>query len=166
MLSHIITDSVSRWPLPSEALTFFLAMLPIVEARGAIPVGHGVFGLSWLSTFVWSYFGSLTPGVVIMVLAEPIINWCSRKSAVCNRIIGKTLAKTRERFSKRHAKFGDFFLLIVAAIPLPLFGIWTGALAAIVFGIPRRRAIWLMAVGNAIACVIIMLASMGLFKLL
>lgn len=164
MIAQAVTSVVSRWPLPPELLTFFLAMLPVVEMRGAIPVGHGVFGLTWFSAFAWSYGGSLLPGVVIMLLAEPVFGWCNRKSQFCNRLIGKTLERTRTHFAKRHERFGDLFLLLVSAIPFPGFGVWSGALAAIVFGVPRRRAIRLMALGNLVACIIVVLATMSIFK--
>src|SRR5437773_7161462 len=110
MIAQAITSSVSRWPLPPELLTFFLATLPIIEMRGAIPVGHGIFGLSWFSAFAWSYFGSLAPGIVIVLLAEPVIDWCSRKSPFCNRLIGRTLERTRKHFGKKHERFGELFL--------------------------------------------------------
>ena len=164
MFAQTITDTVARWPFPPELLTFFLAMVPIVEMRGAIPVGHGIFGLSWFSSFAWSYLGSLTPGIFIMLLAEHVISWCNRKSPFCNRLIGKALERTRKHFSKQHEQFGNIFLLVFVALPFPGTGVWSGSLAAIVFGIPRARAIWLLAIGNIIACAIVTLAAMGLFK--
>ena len=164
MIAQAITATVSRWPLPPELLTFFLSMLPIIEMRGAIPVGHGIFGLTWFSAFAWSYVGSLMPGVVIMLLAEPVIGWCNRKSPFCNRLIGRTLERTRTHFAKKHERFGDLFLLILVALPFPGTGVWSGALAAIVFGVPRHRAIRLMVLGNLAACIIVTLAAMGLFK--
>lgn len=165
MLSHAIMSAVSRWPLPPELLTFFLAMLPVVEMRGAIPFALGVLKLSWISAFAWSYVGSLLPGLIVLRLAEPVINWCSRKSAFCNRIIGKTLNHTREHFAKKHERFGELFLLAIVSVPFPGFGVWTGALAAVVFGVPRPKAAKLMALGNLVACAIVLLASEGVIKL-
>lgn len=150
--------------VPGELATLLIAMLPIVEMRGAIPLGHGVFGLSWFSSYFWSYLGSLIPGVVILYLTEPAIEWCNRKSPVCRRVIGGLLDKVRHHYHRHHARFGEIGVFIICSLPLPLLGVWTASAGAVIFGIPFRRALTLLAMGNAVACLLVTLASMGVIK--
>ena len=41
-------------------ITFFLGMCPIIEIRGAIPVGVGL-GLSYFESFVVGFIGNIIP---------------------------------------------------------------------------------------------------------
>ena len=151
--------------MPGELATFLIATLPVVEMRGAIPLGHGVFGLSWFSAYFWSYLGSLLPGVIILYLTEPALSWCNRKSPFCKRIIGGFLDRARQHYHRHHERFGEIGILIISSLPLPLMGVWTSSAGAVVFDIPYRRALALMAIGNAVACLLVTLASMGVIKI-
>ena len=150
---------------PPEVVTFLMAVMPVLEARAAIPVGHGVLGLSWFSSFFWSYAGSLFPGIVILLAVEPALSWCNRKSPFCKRVLGAALDHARKHYQKHHERFGEAALFIVASLPLPLFGVWTGSLGAVVFGVPLKRALILLAMGNAVACLLVTLASAGIFRI-
>jgi uncharacterized membrane protein len=164
MISQALTHAVTSWPLPPELLAAFIAMLPVLEIRAAIPVGHEVLALSWFSSFAWSYVGSLVPGLAILYATEPVLGFCNERSRTCKRVIGGVLERTRHHFAQRHEKFGRWFLLIVTAIPFPGFGIWSGALAAVIFGVDKYKAIKLMLLGNLVACFIVLLAAMGVVK--
>lgn len=164
MIAQALTNFLTGLPLPPELLTALIGMLPVLEIRAAIPVGHGVLGLSWFSSFAWSYAGSLLPGLAILYATDPTLEFCNRHSKTCHRLIGGVIEHTRRHFAHRHAKFGKFFVLVVTAIPFPGFGIWTGALAAAVFGVEKYLAIKLMALGNFIACLVVLLISLGAFR--
>jgi len=164
MFSRGLAEPTAFFSLPPELSAALLAATPLIEMRGAIPVAHGILGLPWAAAFFWGWLGSTLPGAAVLALADRVINWCNRKSPFCSRIIGKTLERTRRHFHKEHEKFGEIGLLVFVAIPLPLTGVWSGALAAVLFGIPYWRALALIAAGNAIAGLIITLAASGLFK--
>ena len=70
-------------------ITFFLGMCPIIEIRGAIPVGVGL-GLSYFESFVIGFIGNIIPiyfivkhiGVIFEILGKinifkKIIDWAS-----------------------------------------------------------------------------------------
>lgn len=165
MLRDALVQSLSNLTLPPEISTMLLGFLPIIEMRGAVPAGHGLFQLSWFSSFFWAYAGSLLPAPIILKLADPAIAWCNRKSRFCANLVGRALERTRKHFRKEHEKFGELALLIFVAVPLPGTGVWAGSLAAVIFGIPFARALMLIAAGNAVAGVLITLASAGAFSL-
>jgi uncharacterized membrane protein len=164
MIKQALTSALTSLPLPPEILTVIIAILPVLEIRAAIPVGHGILGLSWFSAFAWSYVGSLVPGLVILYATEPVLDFCNRRSRTCHRVIGGLIEHTRRHFAKHHEKFGRLLVLVITAIPFPGFGIWSGALAAAVFGVEKRRAIKLMLVGNLVASLVVLLVSMGVVK--
>lgn len=56
----------------------------------------------------------------------------------------------------------EIALITFVAIPLPMTGGWSGALAAFVFGIKPKKAIPLIFVGIAIAGIIVGFLSKGL----
>jgi len=56
-------------------------------------------------------------------------------------------------------------LAIFVGIPLPLTGSWSGALAAFLFGIPKRVALVSISVGVCIAAGIVTLVDLGIVKL-
>ena len=86
---------------------------------------------------------------------------------------GRLLLWQQERVRRvqgpRFEKYGSLALIILVAIPLPMTGAWTGSLASWVFGIPPRRAIPLIAIGVAIAGVVVTavaLSGIGLGRII
>ena len=56
-----------------------------------------------------------------------------------------------------------FALLVFVAIPIPLTGVWSGALVAFVFGIPIWRAALAIGLGAIIAGFIVFFVGFGFF---
>ena len=155
-MKELIIEYVTGLALPPELLTFLLSALPISELRGAIPVAHGVFGMPFYAAFFWAYLGSLIPSFFILYAGEWLVGL---------KILSRKLEKIRSRFYKKHQKYGDVALVVFVAIPLPLTGVWSGSLAAVLFGIPFRKAFPLIAIGNAMAGAIVTLIAAGIFSL-
>ena len=51
---------------------FFISMLPIVELRGAVPVGV-TSGLPFWNTYLVAAFGNMLPVPVILLLVKPTL---------------------------------------------------------------------------------------------
>jgi uncharacterized membrane protein len=87
-----------------------------------------------------------------------------RRSALLGRCLDWVFARTRRkgRLISRYEAIG---LVLLVAIPLPATGAWTGAVAAVLFGIPAKRAFPLIAGGVLVAGVIVLLVSLGTFRL-
>ena len=60
-----------------EWCVFFCSMIPIIELRGAIPMG-AVFGMPWWLTYLLSVLGNMVPVPFILLLIRMVINWMSR----------------------------------------------------------------------------------------
>lgn len=145
----------------SQLVTFFIAMLPVAELRGAIPVGLGVYGLSPLSAFIWSVLGNLVPVIFLLWLLEPCSKYLSHHFYFFNRFFAWLFERTRRKYNHRFEIWGALALIAFVAIPLPVTGGWTGAAAAFVFGIPFKKALPLISLGIIIAGLIVTLISLG-----
>ena len=47
--------------IPKEIIVITIAMLPIFELRGAIPISHQFFGITWWFTFILAFIGNMIP---------------------------------------------------------------------------------------------------------
>jgi len=157
-----VTDWVEALPLPEPLLVVLLAMLPIIELRGAIPVARGIFDMSAWTSYLWSVLGNAIPVPIILWFFTPFVAWTERHWAWLHRWLVGLQARTQRRHTKRFDRLQSAALITFVAIPLPITGAWTGSLAAIVFGIDKRRAIPLILVGILIAGLVVTLFLEGL----
>ena len=143
--------------------TFFMAMVPVVELRGAIPFGTSLGLDLWLSAII-SILGNMVPVPFIILFIRKIFDWMRTKSAWLNRLVCKFEAK-----ANKHAKtvnryrFWGLFLLV--AIPLPGTGAWTGALVAAMMEMRLKAAVPSIFMGVVAAGIIVALATGGVISL-
>ena len=124
--------------LPREVIVLLMSMVPVVELRGAIPVG-ATLGLSTFASFFYAVLGNCIPVPLVILLARPLVNYLKK-----TRVLGwlahwmeKKTEKNRDRIMKRSA----FGLFLFVAIPLPGSGAWTGALCAALLAMRFRFAL-------------------------
>ena len=137
---------------------FFISMLPIIELRGAIPVGAGL-GLPWWLTFLLAVVGNLLPVPFILLLIEKIFDFM-KKHLIFPRLVRWLEEKAGKGIKKieKHALIG---LLLFVAVPLPGTGAWTGSLAAALFHLDRRYSFVSIILGVLLAGVLVTLISYG-----
>lgn len=140
---------------PPELATFIISMLPVSELRGAIPVAIGVYHLNPIWAYAIAVAGNIVPVVIILKYIEPISNYLMSKSKTLNKYFLWFFARTRKKFNHDYEKWGALALIIFVAIPLPMTGGYSGAIAAFIFGIPFWRALLYVSLGVAIAGVIV-----------
>ena len=58
-------------------ITFLVAMVPIVELRGAIPVGV-VYGLDPIQACIIAMIGNMVPVPIIYLFARKVLIWGSK----------------------------------------------------------------------------------------
>jgi uncharacterized membrane protein len=68
--------------------TLFVSMFPLIELKGAIPIGTGLFELSLFETSIISYLGSSIISVAVFFLLIPIFNLL-KKLGFVRKIIEK-----------------------------------------------------------------------------
>lgn len=147
--------------LPPELATFVIASLPISELRGAIPVALGVYKLPVWSALLWAVLGNLTPVPIILKLLGPVSNFLRQRSRVWEAFFRWLFARTQRRGERYVHLYREFGLVLFVAVPLPMTGAWTGAVAAFLFGLSLGRSFLLIAVGILIAASLVTAASLG-----
>ena len=137
------------------ALTFGTAMVPVLELRGAIPVGVAA-GLSPLAACAIAVLGNMVPVPFILLLIRRIFDWL-RGTRFGPKIDWlERRAHLKGRVVRKYRLPG---LIILVAIPLPGTGAWTGALAAAFLDMPLRRALPSIFLGVVTAGLIMTLAT-------
>lgn len=119
-------------------MTFLISMVPVIELRGAIPIGVGA-GLNLWLTIAVSIVGNLVPVPFIIIFIKKIFAWLRTKSEKLNGLVTR-LEKRAESKSATVQKYAFWGLFILVAIPLPGTGAWTGALVAAMLEMPLKKA--------------------------
>ena len=143
-------------------LTFLTAMIPVVELRGAIPVGVAA-GLPPAAACAAAILGNMVPVPFIMLLIRRVFDWLRGTAWFGPKITQlEQRAHLKGRVVQRYRLPG---LIILVAIPLPGTGAWTGALVAALLDIRLRHAVPAIFLGVVIAGAIITMLTMGLVHL-
>ena len=123
----------------NELKVFILSMLPITELRFSIPYGYFVLEMSVFKTAILSIIGNILIGYLIIIAIGPIMNKV-RKIYFLKRIIDRIFSITRKK-GARIDKLKFIGLLLFVGIPMPFTGVWTGSLAAYLFGLNTFKSI-------------------------
>ena len=140
---------------------FLIAMVPLIELRGALPVAYGIHTANPDFNLVLSYIiiaiGNMLPVPFIYFFARKVLEWGKDK-----RYIGKfftwCLEKGEKGGQKLQAKAGRglyWALLLFVGIPLPGTGAWTGTLAASFLDMDFNKSVIAVIGGVALASVIV-----------
>ena len=140
-------------------LTFLVAMVPVVELRGAIPFGV-VRGLNLWTAIIASMLGNLIPVPFIILFIRKIFAWMRAHMPKLDGLVLR-MEKKAEKNRAAVEKYAFFGLFILVSIPLPGTGAWTGALVAAMMEIRLKRAFPAIAIGVAIAGVIVSVITYG-----
>jgi uncharacterized membrane protein len=144
---EFLETAVGKW-----IMTAGIAMAPIVELRGAIPIGVSA-GLAPWEAFVAAVIGNLIPVPLIMLLIRQVFNWLRQGKWWGPKI--EWLEARAHLKSQMVRKYRMLGLILLVAIPLPGTGAWTGALVADVLDIRMRDAMLAILLGLLIAGAII-----------
>lgn len=148
--------------LPKEFLVVFTAALPVLELRGAIPLGVS-FGFSLGKVYFLSLLGNLLPVLPLLVFFKYFFHKLEKVS-----FIGKFFSwwfRRVENKSKIVQRWGFWGLIIFVAIPLPVTGAWTGTVAATMCELKIRKGFLAILLGVALAGIIVSLAVKGVLSL-
>ena len=144
----------------AELLTFFAAMIPLIELKGAIPVGVSL-GLSIPLSSLFSYLGSTLVVLPVFFLLIPVFNLLKKIP-----FIKKAVEKTEAMLKRRAAALAEkskgsaedtarkilfWGLMIFVAVPLPVTGVWTGTAIAVFLNIKFKDSVLPLALGNMIS---------------
>ena len=139
--------------------TFAVAMVPVIELRGAIPFGMAQ-GLSLWSAVIASILGNILPVPFIVLFIRRIFAWMRQHMPRLNGLVTR-LEQKAERNKEKVLKYEFWGLFLLVAIPLPGTGAWTGSLVAALMDLRLKKAFPAIALGVIAAGVIVTLITYG-----
>lgn len=157
----------------SYIATFFTAMIPLIELKGAVPFGMSkeIFGAKALDLFsacIASAIGSFVPAIFLILLFKPLISYLKK-----TKVFKKVTLSIENRFQNNADKLSSgakkssikkyLALILFVAIPLPLTGAYTGSAVASLMGISYFAGLVCILIGNLI-CALIMALFCTIFK--
>lgn len=140
-------------------VTFILGMTPIIEIRGAIPVGVSL-GLSYFEAFIIGFIGNIIPIYFIVKYIRPLFDFFGRFKifkVIIDWATNKATKKIEE--SEKLQNFTALGLFLFVAIPLPGTGAWVGSLIANFLNLPVKKAFWPLTLGVLTAGIIVLVAT-------
>ena len=142
---------------------FILSMLPITELRGSIPWAIKFYSLTVAEIVMLSIIGNILIGVLILYALGPIMEILS-KNRIFNRLLTYIFKRTKKK-GKIIYLLKFYGLILFVGIPMPLTGVWTGSLAAYLFGLSRKKSIIAITAGVLISSFIVTSISIFSIKL-
>jgi len=115
--------------------------MPIGELRLAIPMGLAVYHLDVVSVFFTAVIGNAVPVVLLLLFLEKFSKYASKNSVFFKNVFSWWQNNTRKKHYENVEKYGILGLILFVAIPFPLTGAWTGALLAILMGLPIKKSL-------------------------
>ncbi|MCX6841365.1 MAG: small multi-drug export protein, partial [candidate division WOR-3 bacterium] len=143
--------------LSPELVVVVIAALPIVELRGAVPVGILVLGMPWWQAVFWAVLGNIAPIILVLLLLERVVAWLSRV-ALFRRFFEWLFARAQSK-SASIQKYEFWGLATFVGIPLPGTGAWTGAVAAEVLGLSYWKSLLSIFFGVLMAAAVVTFLS-------
>ena len=140
---------------------FLIAMVPLIELRGAIPVAYAINTANPDFNLLWSYIiiaiGNILPVPFIYLFARKVLEWGKDKQYI-GKFCTWCLEKGEKGGKKLQAKAGRglyWALVLFVGIPLPGTGAWTGTLAARFLDMGFKKSVIAVIGGVALASVIV-----------
>ena len=149
-------------------LVFLVSMVPLIELRGAVPIGLSTWmgdPLPILPLYIVCILGNMLPVPIIFFFARKVLVWGSDK-----KFIGKFFKFCLEKGEKGGKKLQEkagrglyWALFLFVGIPLPGTGAWTGTLAASLLDMDFKKSVIAIIAGVVLAGIIMGLAAAGVF---
>ena len=143
-----------------EWCVFFCSMIPIIELRGAVPMGWAM-GLEWWQTYIISVLGNMVPVPFILLFINKIIKWMAESKISLFNKVANWLLKKAEKNRAKIEKYAFWGVALFVAVPLPVTGAWTGSLVAAVIDMKFWKALLSALIGVMIAGVIMTVIFYG-----
>lgn len=153
-------------------VAFLVSMVPLLELRGAIPIAVALnYGAPEWAILLAATLGNILPVPFIFHFAKKILDWGANRCPVawfkkCCRFFLKHGEKAGQKLLKNIHGGVYWALYLFVAVPVPGTGAWTGTLAATILNLDRKKTMISVISGVATAGLIMLLASLGLFRLI
>lgn len=143
---------------------FLISMVPLIEQRGAIPVGVILNNLNPMWVFFVSLMGSFVPAPFVYLFFNQILAWM-KKVRFFDKFTNFVEKKVQNGAKSMEGKT-EAALIIFVGIPLPTTGLWTGSAIASFIGMNFKKSMICIFIGGIISATIITIVSVIAPKLL
>ncbi|MEG2246563.1 MAG: small multi-drug export protein [Peptostreptococcaceae bacterium] len=140
----------------------FLSMVPIIELRGAIPLGIAM-NLNQVYLYISCLIGSSIVSVPIVLVFRQVIDYLRHRKYF--NILIRWIDEKLEGRAKKLKAASILGLIAFVAVPLPTTGSWSGSALASIFKMRIKEALFGVFIGNAIAGGIMLFVSMHIDNL-
>ena len=147
--------------LYKELSVIILGALPISEVRGAIPTAIFAYQFPPWKAYILAVTGNIIAGLSVFIVLKYLSEFIVRRSNQAKKIFSWLFEHTKKHHTghfKRY-KYSFWALFIFIAMPLPLTGAWSGAIAAVIFGMPPKVAALAIVSGVSVAGIIVIILS-------
>ena len=154
--------------LKKYILVFLVSMVPIIELRGAVPIGLSQLwgdALPVVPLYILCILGNMLPVPLIFFFARKVLEWGAEKKYI-GKFFKFCLEKGEKGGKKVQEKAGRSVyvaLFLFVGIPLPGTGAWTGTLAASLLDMDFKKSVVAVMAGVVLAGAIMGLAAAGVF---
>ena len=140
-----------------------ITLFPSLELRASIPYGILFLNLPWLEVFAVAVVVNAVFGIILYLALDYLVKFFTRFPLI-KRIYNRLVERTQGKVEPYVEKYGTIGIALFIAVPLPGSGVWTGALAAYLLGMKRRKFAVAAILGVLIAGIIVTAVSLGLLN--
>ncbi|KAJ1423570.1 putative small multi-drug export [Sesbania bispinosa] len=134
-----IANSLRKLGWPDGVVVFTLATLPVLELRGAIPVGYWM-QLNPTTLTVLSILGNMVPVPFIILYLKRFASFLTARSSSASRFLDMLFKNAKEKAGPVE-EFQWLGLMLFVAVPFPGTGAWSGAIIASILDMPFWTAV-------------------------
>jgi len=137
----------------------WITFLPFLELRASIPYGVLKTDLHWFTIFSTAVISNIILGILIYYFLDKII-FIIKKIKFIEKFWDYYVEKTQKKIHKAVEKYGEWAVAVFIGIPLPGSGVYSGALAAYLIGLERKKFIIANIIGVLIAGILVTIISL------
>lgn len=150
--------------------TILIAILPLIELKGAIPFGMSTAFWQtkalapWLA-FLYGFLGSIIVVPLLALVFRPLYDWLKTKrffNKVLDFLVGDVVTRSEKvnseaatQAQRKSLWLKVLTIVLFVAFPVPLTGVWTGTCFAILLGLNFWQTCASVIFGNAVCGVIV-----------
>lgn len=174
-----LVEILQRITTNGNLIALLLSAVPLIELKGAIPIGLKA-GLSVWQAGLVAYIGSTLVTIPLFFLLLPIFNLLKKIPFIKKLVLkiegvfhNKAIKLAQDAYKKHNngqvlneaeaqkqgRKVLIKALLIFVAVPFPVTGVWTGTAIGVFLNLKFRECFPAIAIGNFIAGLIITLLT-------
>lgn len=153
-MTQIIINWLQGWP--PELASVILSAMPGTESDFVIPYAIRVWHLNPASALFFSLLGNALPFLPLFFGLEHFRIFLTKYWPALLRPVDRLIGHAHGKIEKHYARYGVVALLVYVALPLPLTGIWSATIAAVVLKVPFKYAALGIFSGMILAGLIVM----------